>query len=339
MAKFYPWLRRRESRWLPLALLACSGFQWSACGSGAPVSSAGARVDVSSSARESGDSGSPQAGAAGLSDAGDAGDVVGSRDAGFCLGPGRYERSDGGAYTPCCDPLRYSEGPQSNHGPECEDVALLSYACLRGSCGDGICEQGEASTCGCTLDCPQATWPNSPGDEADGGAGEGKAEDAKVGFPESCAMKELAAYLDRSDCPRHCGDVALGASSADEAVAIACVRDAIADRKPFEVFWHAQGTDGLPHIGLLATWRGDRLHTIGVVVDEQPAVSLDITGAVASWSSCKLDVPERCDGPIDTCLSCKRENRVCGCLPAGRRPGLGPNPSDGATLEVRCEER
>jgi hypothetical protein len=293
-------------------------------------------VDLSSSVRESDDSGSPQAGAGGSSDAGDG---LGSRDAGSCLGPGRYEKADGDAHTLCCGELLYSEVPQSNLGRECEDAPLPSYACVRGSCGDGICEEGEAPTCGCTLDCPQAAWVNSPGDEVDGGTREEKADDAKVGFPESCAMQELAGYLHRSSSPRHCGDLALGASSADHAVAIACVRGAIADRQPFQVFWHVRGTDGLPHSGILATWRGDRLDTTGVVVDEQAAFSVDITGAVASWGSCKLDVPERCDGQIDTCLSCEREDRVCGCLPAGRRPGLGLSPSDGAMLEVRCEER
>ena len=46
---------------------------------------------------------------------------------------------------------------------------LRVYACVRGTCGDGVCEVGEAPHCGCVADCPNAAWgPQDAGMATDG---------------------------------------------------------------------------------------------------------------------------------------------------------------------------
>ena len=88
-----------------------------------------------------------------------------------CRGPGRYEAGKEGSYRPCCAGLTevlYGKPATSNAGPTCDHPPLRVYACVRGTCGDGICEAGEAPACGCVADCPDAAW--GPGDA---GAGDG----------------------------------------------------------------------------------------------------------------------------------------------------------------------
>jgi hypothetical protein len=57
----------------------------------------------------------------------------------------------------------------SNGVPVCTQPLLRVYACVRGTCGDGICETGEAPSCGCVADCPDAAWGTGDGGP-DGGA-------------------------------------------------------------------------------------------------------------------------------------------------------------------------
>jgi hypothetical protein len=80
-----------------------------------------------------------------------------------CRGPGRYESGKEGSYKPCCEGLQeVSYGKPSYAGDgklkTCDHPPLRVYACVRGQCGDGICEEGEAAACGCVEDCPQAAW-------------------------------------------------------------------------------------------------------------------------------------------------------------------------------------
>lgn len=78
-----------------------------------------------------------------------------------CRGPGRYESGKEGSYRPCCAGLQevsYGKPGYNADGKTCDHPPLRVYACVRGECGDGICETGEAPACGCVQDCPQAAW-------------------------------------------------------------------------------------------------------------------------------------------------------------------------------------
>jgi hypothetical protein len=80
-----------------------------------------------------------------------------------CRGPGRYESGKEGSYRPCCEGLQevfYGKPGYTGDGTvkTCDHPPLRVYACVRGECGDGICEQGESPACGCVRDCPQAAW-------------------------------------------------------------------------------------------------------------------------------------------------------------------------------------
>jgi hypothetical protein len=84
-------------------------------------------------------------------------------DAGECRGPGRYEAGKEGSYRPCCAGLTevpYLKPAYEGPGlvPVCTSFPLRVYACVRGTCGDGICEEGEAPACGCVADCPSARF-------------------------------------------------------------------------------------------------------------------------------------------------------------------------------------
>jgi hypothetical protein len=90
-------------------------------------------------------------------------DRVASPDDSDCRRPGRYEVGKEGGYRPCCRGL--SEVPYESPGsdgttgaPVCGPLPLNAYACLKGTCGDGICEHAEAPRCGCSKDCPSAAW-------------------------------------------------------------------------------------------------------------------------------------------------------------------------------------
>ena len=93
-------------------------------------------------------------------DIGDGGSVDG------CRGPGRYEAGKEGSYRPCCPGLTevfYQKAGHSGDGRRiCDSPPLRVYACVQGTCGDGICEAGEAPACGCVTDCPGAAWEEPP---------------------------------------------------------------------------------------------------------------------------------------------------------------------------------
>jgi hypothetical protein len=59
-----------------------------------------------------------------------------------CRGPGRYEAGKEGSYLPCCAGLtevEYESAGYSETGPICWSPPLRVYACVQGTCGDGIC--------------------------------------------------------------------------------------------------------------------------------------------------------------------------------------------------------
>jgi hypothetical protein len=214
---------------------------------------------------------------------------------------------------------------------------LRVYACVRGECDDGICEEGEAPACGCVSDCPQAAWgPDDEAPSADVDAGvSADGLTAKVGFPDTCEMTTLAPYLQQGDAPRVCGDLPLGAGEAALQAAATCVRDAIANHQSFQVFWRSQGIDSIVYRGVIATAVGEEFRTLGIDADAI-TFGIDIQGAIASWGECEMVVQANCTGTFGECVSCERiASRVCGCLPQGKRPGAG----NGDRLEVRCEAR
>jgi hypothetical protein len=88
-----------------------------------------------------------------------------------CRGPGRYQAGKEGSYRPCCAGLTevlYQLPSMSNGARVCGSPPLRVYACVRGTCGDGICEAGEAPACGCVADCPDAAWGAGDAGAADG---------------------------------------------------------------------------------------------------------------------------------------------------------------------------
>jgi hypothetical protein len=96
-----------------------------------------------------------------------AGDESGD-GSGSCRGPGRYEVGKGDIYLPCCDGLSevlYEKAAWSGNEMDvkvCDSPPLRVYACVQGTCGDGICEIGESEPCGCVADCPSAAWGEVP---------------------------------------------------------------------------------------------------------------------------------------------------------------------------------
>jgi hypothetical protein len=251
-----------------------------------------------------------------------------------CLGPGRYERGKGSVYRPCCDGLTeiatgktgYRGRSNDEYEPSCEPPPLYVFACVRGSCGDGICDEaGEAPACGCVVDCPQAafTWEDT--------ARLGQLS----GVPTSCKREDLLARL-QPTAGQDCGDLALGASAAEREASLTCARNAIAESKPFRVFWKTQGTDSIVHGGVVGRVQAGELRLFSLYVDAE-AFGINFSGATASWSPCKAaPAPQSCESSPADCLSCADTSGdiYCGCLPKGMRPGMPP----GASVELRCEK-
>jgi hypothetical protein len=251
-----------------------------------------------------------------------------------CLGPGRYERGKGSVYQPCCDGLKeiptgktgYRGSSNDDLQPSCELPPLYVFACVRGSCGDGICEEeGEAPGCGCIEDCPQAafTWEDT--------ARLGQLS----GAPASCSREDLLARLQPS-AAQDCGDLALGASAATREASLVCARKAIAESQPFRVFWKTQGTDSIGHGGVVGRAHAGGLQLFSMSVDAD-VFSINFSGATASWRPCKqAAAPESCESSPADCLSCADTSGdiYCGCLPEGTRPGAPPGPS----VELRCDK-
>ena len=77
-----------------------------------------------------------------------------------CRPVGRYQAGKEGSYRPCCagltELITESFG-YVNDEPACWRAPHREYACLEGTCGDGICEEAEAP-CGCGVDCPDSQW-------------------------------------------------------------------------------------------------------------------------------------------------------------------------------------
>jgi hypothetical protein len=86
-----------------------------------------------------------------------------SDDAG-CLGPGgvyyrgKQATPDANRGLVCCEGLTtYHRLEQNGQDGSCVDPIIATFSCLTGSCGDGMCEDGERGPCGCEVDCADAT--------------------------------------------------------------------------------------------------------------------------------------------------------------------------------------
>ena len=77
-----------------------------------------------------------------------------------CRGPGHFSYGKCEANRPCCPVLTklyYQERSYLNSVNGCWNLGPEgSYGCISGTCGDGICELGEADHCGCPADCPSS---------------------------------------------------------------------------------------------------------------------------------------------------------------------------------------
>jgi hypothetical protein len=87
--------------------------------------------------------------------------VAGSQPGRDCFPVGRYEVGKEGGYLPCCPGLTqlstWLEATSGGGDRVCTTFPVNSYACIEGSCGDGICEAPEAP-CACGVDCPDSNW-------------------------------------------------------------------------------------------------------------------------------------------------------------------------------------
>lgn len=84
-----------------------------------------------------------------------------------CRGAGRYQAGKEGSYEPCCEDLTevdWQVGGERDSQRVCLDPpGHREYACVAGTCGDGMCEPGEDGPCGCAEDCPGAVWEGPVG--------------------------------------------------------------------------------------------------------------------------------------------------------------------------------
>jgi len=124
--------------------------------SSSPLGNAGSG-GAAGSAGNSGSSGTGSSGT-GSGGTGSGGGSVPNLD---CRPVGRYEVGKEGGYLPCCPGLSelstLLEATDEAGRRSCQQLPLRSYSCTEGSCGDGVCAEGEAP-CGCGVDCPDSNW-------------------------------------------------------------------------------------------------------------------------------------------------------------------------------------
>ena len=72
-------------------------------------------------------------------------------DSSTCVGLGDYTAAKGKGPAPCCP--GYNEYQLDYRPCSMLGIAAGHYACILGTCGDGICEDPENVSCGCAADC------------------------------------------------------------------------------------------------------------------------------------------------------------------------------------------
>jgi hypothetical protein len=208
---------------------------------------------------------------------------------------------------------------------------------VRGECGDGLCEAGEAPACGCVEDCPEAAWGNvDAGTPIDAGVKVATASEANLAaLPASCGKGDVVAQLQTSRDAIECGDLPVDASPNDAAKALSCARDALAASKPFQLFWHAYGTDSLNHNGVVARLENGALRAFRVGLVAANSFGSPYTGESAYWGDCKLPSSVTCTDKPETCFKCEPTGPTyCECAPANE---LVPKAPVTSPIAVRCE--
>lgn len=153
-------------------------------------------------------------------------------------------------------------------------------------------------------------------------------------MPASCSKEDVVSRL-QSSSARDCGDLELDPTSMLKADAVACIEAAVAESRPFTVFWRERGADDVLYKGVIGRIEGNGL-TFWTLSTGSGAFFSDIPGATTSWFRCELgSVNTACDARVSDCFPCGFSgDSICGCLPAGERPGAPP----GDGLEVKCEK-
>lgn len=180
-----------------------------------------------------------------------------------CHGPGHYEAGKGGEYRPCCEGLTevlQLGAAEGDDGPACVDLPLRIYACVEGTCGDGVCEVGENVRCGCANDCPDAAW-GDPAPTATGTASvidDGTAPPDCGGFGcenlrvSSPGQVQIEVELEGPFCTYSCGEVRPALYDLDSGLAIYGARMCDPCPEPVSL------TPDCPTPSLVGrTWRGE----------------------------------------------------------------------------------
>jgi hypothetical protein len=252
-----------------------------------------------------------------------------------CRGPGVYGYGKGNLRKPCCEGYHeyfmQSPGYDGMMHKACFDGPDGgSYACIKGLCGDGVCEDAESASCGCTDDCPAAAWTGTD-TLVPPTHGNGFTEP-----PASCGKQDLLARLQTSPDAIDCGDLSYEASEMEASAAISRVRHALEVSKPFQVFWETLGTDSVNPGGIVARIDNGLPQLFYLVVHEADAFGLDLNGATATWQRCLVKVDPACNTDPETCFEVMLLDRThCDCLPQGKRPRA----PDGENVELRCQSQ
>lgn len=246
-----------------------------------------------------------------------------------CAGPGVHGYGKGNPRLECCAGTSAFYLKEKSYDEKEERVCVSgpdggAFACIRGTCGDGICEPGEDQPCGCVSDCPSAAWEGTYMPPAGG----------LNGMPTSCSKDDIVARLSVSGTSTDCGDLALDATAEAKQTAMQCARDRYYMNQPFQVFWRTQGTDSVDHHGIYATSGMSGALLIYALEVDANVFSINEPGATAAYWRCSSLPGAACTGTIDQCLECTPMDPapVCDCLPAGPRPGT----ADGTMVEIHC---
>jgi hypothetical protein len=210
-----------------------------------------------------------------------------------------------------------------NNARTCDSPPLRVYACVKGECGDGICETGEAPACGCVEDCPQAAWE---------GTEDAAAPSGDAGGPAGCTKSDILAELE-PEPGTDCGDLPVKATSEITQLALACARDALAASKPFHLFWSVVGTDSVNHLGVIARREGDALKTVIVSLVPANTFGSGYKGDNARWTECD-NARVICEDSVDRCFKCQPTDReACVCARANEIRPIMPT---AAGYDIDC---
>lgn len=132
-----------------------------------------------------------------------------------CHGPGSYGAGKEGDYRPCCEGLTEVEqlgAVEGEDGPLCLQLPGRLYACVEGSCGDGVCEVGEDVHCGCVDDCPGAAWETTDSTSTNDTSEQNVAPDCTsfgcdgTLLQSSSGRVEIEVEVEGEFCALECGD-------------------------------------------------------------------------------------------------------------------------------------